>query len=182
MDFDFESVKLPPTFTAGTMVEKLITTIPVRKPNLNEFFRVRDEPEWTFSMYLLDLNEGEEGKYIVAHELISKVMDIGRLRPVMIHTLITHPNKVFLLSDIPLPDQDGKDNGYHRTRREAYAIGTKKWVKIRASTALGGYDIFRAKGELPEPVWPKEPKTMRDALKIAFKDKIIDSMDHPVLK
>ncbi len=182
MDFDFDSVKLSPTFVAGMMVEKLITTIPIRKPNAYEFFRIRDDSEWTFSLYLLDLNEGDEEKYIVAPELISDVMDIGRLKPVMIYTLITHTHKIFFLSDVPLPDQDGKDNGYNRTRRESYAIGTKKWVRIKANKALGAYEISLAKGELPEPKWPKEPKTIKDALNIAFKNKIIDSIDHPVLK
>lgn len=38
MDFDFDSVKLSPTFAAGMIVEKLITTIPIRKPNAYEFF------------------------------------------------------------------------------------------------------------------------------------------------
>lgn len=95
MDFDFDSIKLSPTFAAGTMVEKLITTIPIRKPNSDEFLRVRDDPEWTFSMYVLYLNDGEEEKYIVAKELISEVMDIGKLRPVMIHTLITHTTRYF---------------------------------------------------------------------------------------
>ena len=182
MDFDFDSIKLSPTFAAGIRVEKLITTIPVRKPNADEFYRVRDDPEWTFSMYLLYLHDGEEEKYIVAKELISEVMSIGKLRPVMIHALITHTHKVFFLSDIPLPDPDGKENEYHRTRREAYAIATKKWVKIKANKPLAAYEIFTAKGKLSEPVWPQEPKTIIDTLKISFKDRVIDAIDPPVLK
>jgi hypothetical protein len=183
LDFDFESVKLSSTFAAGIMVEKLVTTIPVRKPKSGlEFFRVRDDPEWTFSMYLLDLKEGEEEKYIVTPQLISEVMDTGKLKPVMIYTMMTHTHKVFFLSDIPLPDADGKDNEYNRSRREAYGIAKEKWVKIQANMSLGAYEIFLAKGELPEPVWPDEPKTMKDAFQIAFKNKIIDSIDHLVLK
>lgn len=58
----------------------------------------------------------------------------------------------------------------------------QKNVRIKANKALGAYEISLAKGELPEPKWPKEPKTIKDALKIAFKDRIIDSIDHPVLK
>lgn len=182
-EFDFDSIKLSPTFAAGLMVEKLITTIPVRKPKSGlEFFRVRDDPEWTFSMHLLDLKEGEEEKYVVSPHLISEVSETGRLKPVTIYTLMTHTHKVFFLSDIPHADADGKDNGYNRSRREAYELAKTKWVKIQANMALGAYDVILAKGELPEPTWPEEPATIKDALKIAFKNKIIDSTDHPVLK
>lgn len=182
-DFDFDSVKLSPTFEAATLVEKLITTIPIRKPKSGlEFFRVRDDPEWIFKTYLLDLKDGEDEKYIVAPQLIPEVLDTGRLKPVLLYTLMTHTHKVFFLSDIPLQDADGKDNEYNRSRREAYEIAKEKWVKIQANMPLGAYEIFRARGELPDPVWPDEPGTMKDALKIAFKNKIIDSIDHPVLK
>ena len=183
LDFDFDSVKLSPSFEAATLVEKLITTIPIRKPKSGlEFFRVRDDPEWTFKTYLLDLKDGEDEKYIVVPQLIPEVLDTGRLKPVMLYTLMTHTHKVFFLSDIPLQDADGKDNEYNRSRREAYEMAKEKWVKIQANMPLGAYEIFRAKGELPDPVWPDEPKTMKEALKIAFKNKIIDSIDHPVLK
>lgn len=182
-DFDFDSVRLSPTFEAAALVEQLITVIPVRKPKSGlEFFRVRDDPEWTFNTLLLDLKEGEDEKYIVALSLIPEVLDTGKLKPVTIYTLITHTHKVFFLSDVPLPDPDGKDNDYNRSRREAYDMAKTKWIKIQADKALGAYRIFKAKGELPEPFWPEEPKTMKDALKIAFKNKIIDSIDHPILK
>ncbi len=47
--------------------------------------------------------------------------------------------------------------------------------------SLGAYRIFEATGELPEPEWPVE--NMRDLLEIAFKGgRLIDSIDHPVLK
>lgn len=181
--FDFDSIKVDPTFAASRMVDKLITTIPVRKPKSGlEFFRVRDDPEWTFPMYLLDMKEGDEEKYIVAPQLVPELDIDDLLKPVMMYTLMNHTHKVFFLSDIPLTGPDGKDNEFHRSRREAYELAKTKWVKIKANKALGAYELFLAKGMLPDPVWPKEPKTLKDALNIAFKNKIIDDVDHPVLK
>ena len=183
-EFDFDSIRLSPTFLADVMADKLITTIPVRKPKSDtEFFRVRKSDEWTFPLVLLDTKEGEEGKYVVTRSLIPEVQKIapGKLKSVMIYTLINREGVLFL-SDIPLPDEDGKDNEYHRSRRQGYKIGITDWVKIRPNKSLGAYEIFRAIGELPAPVWPDETKTMNSALKIAFKDKIIDSADHPVLQ
>jgi hypothetical protein len=183
MVFDFNKLKLPSTFEQGITTKKLVTTIPVRKPKSGlEFFRIRPELDWTFPAYLLDLKEGEEEKYMVIPELLEEVFSTGKLKPVKIYTGITFTGQVFFLSDIPLPDPDGKDNEYNRSRRLAYDLATTKWVKIQANMSLGAYDVIEAKSQLPEPVWPEEPTSMINALEIAFKDKLIDSYDHPVLK
>jgi hypothetical protein len=110
------------------------------------------------------------------------VFSTGRLKPVTIYTGITFTGQVFFLSDIPLPDTDGKDNEYNRSRRVAYDLAETKWVKIQANKALGAYDIIEAVSKLPEPVWPEDPVTMEKALEIAFKNNYLDSNEHPVLK
>jgi hypothetical protein len=46
---------------------------------------------------------------------------------------------------------------------------------------LGGYELFRAKGDLGEPKWP-EGKTFRDLIEIAFRQHLIDREDHPVIR
>ncbi|MCO5382134.1 MAG: hypothetical protein NHB15_08635 [Methanosarcina barkeri] len=183
MPFNFENLRLPPTFEIGPVAKKLITTIPVRKPRGGlDFFRIRPESEWTFATFLVDLQEGEEEKYLVAPEFIDEVLSNGKLKPAMIYTGITYIGQILFLSDIPLPDSDGKDNEYNRSRRLAYEIAKKKWIKIRANKALGAYEIIGAVGELPEPVWPEEIGSIEKALEIAFKGKLIDSYNHPVLK
>lgn len=183
MPFNFEDLRATLPFELGAVAKKLTTTIPVRKPKSGlEFFRVRPEDKWTFQTYLLDLKEGEEEKYLVIPELVTEVLSTGRLKLVTFYTLITYPGQVLLLSDIPLPEPDGKDNEYNRSRRLAYEHAKTKWVKIQANKALGAYEIIKAVGELPDPVWPEEPESIINALEIAFKDKLIDSQDHPVLK
>jgi hypothetical protein len=61
-------------------------------------------------------------------------------------------------------------------------MAKNKWVKIQTNRALGAYEIIEAVGQLPEPVWPKKPASMLEIIEIAFKNKVIDSYDHPVLK
>lgn len=181
--FDFSTLRLPTTFEQGITAKKLVTTIPVRKPKSGlEFFRIRPEPEWTFQTFLLDLKEGEEEKYLVIPELYTEALSSGKLKPVTIYTGITFTGQVFFVSDIPLPDLDGKDNEYNRSRRIAYEMAKTKWVKIQANKSLGAYDIIEAVSQLPDPVWPEEPVDIIKAIEIAFKNNLIDSIDHPVLK
>lgn len=128
------------------------------------------------------MKEGEEEKYLIIPELMSEAASSGKLKPVIIYAGITFTGQVFFLSDIPLPDSDGKDNEYNRSRREAYETAKTKWVKIQVNKALGAYEILEAVSQLPEPVWPEKPASMLEAIEIAFKNNVIDSYDHPLLK
>ena len=63
---------------------------------------------------------------------------------------------------------------------EAAAIAREGWVRLAANMSLGAYDIYEATGNLPDPEWPEIE--FGKILEIAFRDKYIDSLDHPVLQ
>jgi hypothetical protein len=46
--------------------------------------------------------------------------------------------------------------------------------------ALGAYEVYTATGELSEPEWPK--LTLKELLRIAFRDRFIEDVSHPVIK
>jgi len=47
--------------------------------------------------------------------------------------------------------------------------------------SLGAYEVYRAiRDDLPEPIWPE--KSFNEILKIAFQDKYIQTLDHPVIR
>ena len=46
---------------------------------------------------------------------------------------------------------------------------------------LGAYDVSVATVKLPDPEWPTD-KTFNDILRIAFKDRLIDTVEHPVIQ
>jgi hypothetical protein len=49
-----------------------------------------------------------------------------------------------------------------------------------ADIPFGAYRFYEAEGVLSEPLWPE--KTLSELLEIGFKDRIIDSVDHPVIR
>jgi hypothetical protein len=55
----------------------------------------------------------------------------------------------------------------------------EKWVRVTANMSLGAYEIWEAVGNLPEPEWPQ--LSFQDILKIAFRDRIVDRPDHPLI-
>jgi hypothetical protein len=51
---------------------------------------------------------------------------------------------------------------------------------MSANMALGAYDIDLAVGAFPDPVWPS--LCFEELLKIAFKGRMINDLDHVVLR
>ncbi|MCS3924108.1 hypothetical protein [Methanosalsum natronophilum] len=182
MPFNFEDIKLDASFDQNFATKKIITKIPVRKPNKTEFFQIRDDPDWQIDTLLVDLNDGDDEKYLVLPEFAPELEALGLLKKVRIYTAITYSTNILLISEVALPDADGKHNEYNRSRLEAYEIAKTKWIKIVANRSIGTYERHEPLAKLDEPIWPEEPKTFNDALNLAFKDKLIDSSDHPVLK
>ena len=49
-----------------------------------------------------------------------------------------------------------------------------------ADLNLGAYEVYTASADLPAPEWPEMP--FSELLRVAFKDRYLDTLDHPVLK
>jgi hypothetical protein len=45
---------------------------------------------------------------------------------------------------------------------------------------LGAYDIYKAQSIMSDPEWPEQG--FWDLIKIAFRDHLITTIDHPVIK
>jgi hypothetical protein len=67
-----------------------------------------------------------------------------------------------------------------RSQREAAELAMSKWTRVKANISLGAYEMSTAEGVMAEPVWPDA--TFQELLKIAFRDRMITSLDHLVIK
>jgi hypothetical protein len=81
---------------------------------------------------------------------------------------------------LALPSEGGRRSDWHETAREAAERAKKAWVRLSADMSLGAYRIYQAEGALSDPTWPE--KSLNELLEIAFKDRIIDREDHPVVR
>ena len=80
---------------------------------------------------------------------------------------------------VRLPGEDGRIDDWNRVAREAAEIAMSRWIKLTANRSLGTYDVSEAAADLPEPHWPTE--SMEQLLEVAFRGKIIDSLEHPIV-
>lgn len=174
--FDFASLKLPQNFSEQIGVKKLLTTVNVKKPNKQEFIRVRGGDEFQRHLALIDYEE-DDCFYAVAPNLVDDLADL--LVPATLYTAVTRQGTVFLWP-VRLPGPDGKSHGSWDSQRVAAEQATKQWLRIQWNKEAGAYDMFVAPGITDAPAWPDTP--FNDLLKLAFKGRLIDSADHLVVK
>ena len=162
---------------ADVDVEKILTTVPVRRPNRNEFFRVH--PEFITDTLVLEREDGMDREtYLVLPELQDLVAH--ELRRVRLFVVINKRATTFLWpAKLPREDNDA-GRRWAETALQAAEQAQSLWVKMHGSRDLGGYEIFRAKGDLGNPQWPG--KSFRDLIEIAFRNRLVDRADHPVIR
>jgi hypothetical protein len=153
----------------------MLTTVPVRKPGKQEYVRVHPSPEYRCNYAIIEVKSTRE-VFVVPPPLAKELAD--ELTIVTLHTAITSGGDV-LLWPIPLP-QDGRDNDYWISARDAANRAVDDWTRIKANQAVGAYDIYKALGALADPEWPK--LTLDQLVEIAFKGRVIDNLDHLVVK
>jgi hypothetical protein len=174
--FDPAALRLDQSFSEGPAVKKLLTTIPVRKPGAQDFVRVHESEEYRLDTAVIALKDDRE-TYLVSPPLVRELVD--ECIPVTLFTTISRQG-VLTLWPVRLPGADGKDMEWWRSAREAAELAMRSWVRLKANTALGAYEIFTAAGSIPEPEWPK--LSFREILKIAFREFMIDSPEHAVIR
>ena len=175
-DDGIEKFRLTQDFNALSGVKKVHTTIPVRKPLKQEFIRVREGDRWRLETPVIELKEERE-HYLVESHLWSEIPD--EITPKVFFTSINRQGVCFLYP-VKLPGEDGRIDTWNQSAMEAIQRAMKNWVRVSSNMSLGGYDVFEATGIQQEPQWPD--LDLESLIQIAFKGRIINSMDHPVIQ
>jgi hypothetical protein len=160
-------------------VETVLTTVPVRNPKRNEFFRTHPDPAYSVDTALLEVEIDDDKESFLVLPAMQNLLS-AELRAVRLCTAITKRGNVFLWP-IKLPME-----GNNRLRRMADSAlqaadqAKSLWVKVAWDRELGAWGMARAKGDLGTPQWPE--KSFRDLIEIAFRHNLIDRADHPVIR
>lgn len=176
--FDPARPRLSQNMTAALGVKKHLTTVPVRKPSKEWFVRCHPDPTYRLETCVVDLKEDSE-TYLVDPDLWDYLAGESTFSPRLLITAINKQGTVFIWP-IRLPGADGRHDDWSKSSLEAANIGTRGWVRVQANMSLGAYEVYEATGNLGDPQWPT--LTLNELLRIAFKDRFIDTLDHPVLE
>jgi hypothetical protein len=174
--FDLESLRLNPSFLETAGVKKLLTTVPARKPNAQDFVRVHPDPAYRDNFAMIDLKDDRED-YLVRPEVMSELA--GEVVFKTIFTAINRQGVVFLWP-IRLPAPDDRKSDWPRSAREAAEMAMTRWIRLKANMSLGAYEITVAESVIAAPVWPEI--SFGELIRLAYRDRMITALDHPVVK
>src|SRR2546425_7405855 len=121
LGLDLNALRLNQNFLAQTGVKKLLTTVPVRKPNKQDFIRVHaDHRLETMVLELKDENE----TYLVAQHLWPELS--SELVP---KALIGTVNRqgVYFIWPVKLPGSDGRLDDWNISAAEAAQLARDEW-------------------------------------------------------
>jgi hypothetical protein len=173
---NLEDLRIDQNFSESIGVKKHIKTIPVRKPHRQDFIRVHDDESYHLQTAILEIKEDREN-YLVTPSLWKELPN--EITPKMLYTAINRQGVPFLWP-VRLPDETGRLDEWNRSAHKAAQMAMEGWIRLASNLSLGAYEIFEPTGNLPDPEWPDIE--FNEILKIAFRDKIIDDTNHPVLK
>jgi hypothetical protein len=174
--FEVSDLRLSQDFVTKVGVRKLITTVPVRKPNRQEFIRVHPSDDFRLETAIVELKEERE-TYLVSPSLWADIP--GEIIPKVLYTYINRQG-VVALWPIRLPGEDGRLDTWNSSALDAAELARKTWIRVAANMSLGANEVFEATGGLPDADWPEEG--FEEILQTAFRNLYIDDLDHPVLQ
>lgn len=156
--------------------EKILTSLPVRKPKRDEWIRLH--PEIHARAYVYEARD-DHSWYVVLPEVVEPMIDV--VRYVQLHLALNYSGSTFVWP-VPVPTER-KAHRAHITAFAGAEQATREWVRV--SWGENEYDIYRRSSAKIEPAWPSEITTPGQMLRFAAKAggfEVIDSIDHPVVK
>jgi hypothetical protein len=150
------------------------------KPPKGIFFTVRPEtgkPWKDRGFYFLLQIEGRD-PYLVTPKIQEQKNEEDCVRPVLIVRYVTMAGEEGLWA-LKLNPPDGKANQWNTSALNILEIAESKWVRIL--NGKGHYRYTPSKKFTLEQVPPKfSERSFKELRDIAFKDRIIDSLDHEI--
>ena len=166
-------------YSERTSTKKLLVSVKVRKPDKTWFVRTNPDPTYRIVAHTLELDR--EAPYLVLlDELPSDIEKTVSL--VELVTAVDADGVIFLWPlKQPRGDKRRDDNEWNATARAAALTAERRWVKVVPNHHANAYDVYTPQVTIADPKWDELP-TFTQLLTTAFRDRRIESIDHPVLK
>ena len=151
--------------------ERKVLTIPVGKPTKFDWIRTHMDLELWFDTQVLFLPETRD-PYLLDPALWDSYTKESRT--VRLVPTSTRQGSFFLWA------LNLKSNSWNDSAIAAAEEAREKWVRVVSNQGMRAYETITAKIEIPAPKFPH--LDLCQILELAFRDRLIESWDHPVLK
>src|SRR5208282_5122129 len=127
---------------------KLLTTIPVRRPAKESWFRSHRDSNFRFPASVIELKEQNE-LYLVDRALWGELQGESTFIEKLLVPIMTR-QQALIIWPIRLPGPDGRLDDWNKSAMEAAEIAREKWIRLSPNKSLGAYEIIAG----PEPQAP----------------------------
>jgi hypothetical protein len=176
---DLAGLMCDQSFNETGGAKRLLTRVPVRRPRVTDWFMVHPDPAYRGNFRLCE-NKEESETFLVLPPVAAVLDGEPTLRLYTIFTAINKQRTIFLFP-VRLQERDGKWNSWHRSQYDAAERARQTWLRMISYKDIGGYDLLEAPGNFAKPDWSDLP-SFAELLRIAFRDFLIDDVDHIYLK
>jgi hypothetical protein len=182
--FSLDKFKVKRAPTIGG-IDPLVENFPIMKiADADDFVRLHPDEENYWSLPICFVHVPIKGTKKENLHLIDEDIAVGYLPSKKIQryrlALATKPGDVFFLCKIPVVNLD---NDFNKTALEGCEKAKTIWIQTvsRKDQGHDDYQNIPAKDPkaFPEPKWPTQP--LEEIIENAFKDRIIETDDHPGL-
>lgn len=160
---------------AGGIEKKTSLKVPIMRPNPQVWFCPSADEAWRQQVAVLELKEDRE-HYIVTPSLVPELSSEIVFK-LLVGCMTKQGNLV--MWPIRLPGSDGKHDTWNESGLRASRDYAGRWIRLVANRELGAYDVIEPVAMYAEPVWPADPAT---EFRKAYRDRVISSLDHPVVR
>ena len=174
IEWNLDALRLNQDFGESVGAELVVTTVAVRRPGGQEWFRVH--PNWRLQTTILQVKEEGES-YLVAPSLRKDLWD--EILPMVLFTAVSLHAETFIWP-VRLPKVDGRVDKFIQTDLAAAQKAETKWTRRFWVPETKSHKVMTAEGFTENPVWPKEG--FEELLKIAFGERFIQDINHSVIK
>jgi hypothetical protein len=134
--FNLEALRSVPDLETVS-VEKILTTVPVKRPGKNDFFRVHGAEGYVIDYYVL---EHDTDQYQTTYWVTPGLWDVlsDYLRKVRLFTCISKRGNVFLWpAKLPTIDGNRGAKAWYKSALQAADEAKDRWVKIIGNRDIG---------------------------------------------
>jgi hypothetical protein len=164
--------------------KKEVVLVKEGRPRKDEFFRINPDPDFIHDYWLLIVDDGmTKENYLVMPGVRHLVAD--DVHPHRLFVGINRHNTMFvwpvrLYNDDEGTAAAGGGRSWSDSALECAEHAKSLWIKIKGNRSSGAYEYTAAQGSWEEPKWPDY--SFRDLMEKAFKGKVVDRSDHPVIQ
>ena len=172
-----EQFRIDQNFTSHVQTRKKAVSISVRKPDRQLWIYVHPGKDWRIIVGVLE-DKVNQRTYIVAPEILPEVT--ADLVPKLLVTYATRQNTTSLWP-VRIPDETGRLDSYNESALSIIEQYPGQWIRVLPNSEERCYDVLETPSiELPAPKWPDGG--FKQLFSLAFKNRVISNINHPVLK